>query len=161
MGELLLMVFAISGGDMLAAAGAVIAALIAVGGVIYTNRQSKKAQQATVDMENKAVDAEAYERARESYEAAIKNYLSEIARLSARLESLTAKISKKDDEVQELKKQRSDQRYDAEAMREILIEQRREYEDHLRRCERRLTRLRIRLAEGHITADDPDLQLEP
>lgn len=61
-----------------AALGPFIAALIALVGVVYTQNQSKKAREQQKALEQKAVDAEAYMRARQIDDSVISRLQSEV-----------------------------------------------------------------------------------
>jgi predicted RNase H-like nuclease (RuvC/YqgF family) len=142
-------------GEVWVALATVIAAAITVVGVIYTARASSRAGEKTRKLEEKAVDAQAYERARQSYDAAIHNYLEEIGHLRLRIESLTIRLNGLNNDIAELEDQRRAQRDEIE---DVL----KRYNAHLEYCEDRVNRLRSRLAAHEVLAeDDPDLLLPP
>jgi predicted RNase H-like nuclease (RuvC/YqgF family) len=142
-------------GEVWVALATVIAAAITVVGVIYTARASSRAGEKTRKLEEKAVDAQAYERARQSYDAAIHNYLEEIGHLRLRIESLTIRLNGLNNDIAELEDQRRAQRDEIE---DVL----KRYNAHLEYCESRVNRLRERLAAHEVLAeDDPDLLLPP
>jgi chromosome segregation ATPase len=147
-------------GEILAAATAIIAALVAYAGVRYTSRQTTAAAARREDLANKAVDAEAYKRARESYEAAITNYEREQHRLEARLNQVNTRIKELNLEIAKLEQDKRNQKYDLEATIEQLVEQREMFDAHLKDCVDRLAKLRKRLAEAGVDLSeiDPDLQ---
>jgi predicted RNase H-like nuclease (RuvC/YqgF family) len=142
-------------GEFWVALATVLAATITVVGVIYTARASSRAGDKTRKLEEKTVDAQAYERARASYDSAIKNYLEEIGHLRLRIESLTIRLNGLNTDIAELEDQRRAQRAEIE---DVL----RRYNAHLDYCEQRVNRLRKRL-EAHevIREDDPDLTMPP
>lgn len=156
-------------GEWVGALAVVIAAAIAYLGVRYSARQSREASESAKVMENKAVDAAAYERARQSYEASIANYQREQERLETRLSQVNQRVQELNGEVLRVEQEKrvSDQdrrnmAYDLSATIEQLTEQRDETERHLKFCAERLQRLRSRLEDAgvQISEDDPDLQLD-
>lgn len=140
--------------------GTVITAIAAYLGVRYTSRQSREALRTAQEMESKAVDAAAYDRARASYESAISNYLREIDSLQTRVDSLAKRIVVLNAELLQVEEANLDQRTHLEEMVKTLEATRFEYEQHLEQCRDRVTRLRDRLRAGEeLSPDDPDLQV--
>lgn len=144
-------------GEVLGAVGVVLAGLLGYLGVRYSVNASKRAQQQAVQHEKDAVDAAAYERARDSYEAAIGRYIAEIDRLVQTLARVEEQLAAARDDNQLLEKARREQRYEIDATVEQLIETRREYEEHLKECQRKVARLRSRLLNHNMSPHDPDL----
>jgi predicted nucleic acid-binding Zn-ribbon protein len=138
------------------AIGVVLAAIVAYLGVRYTSQQSTRAQKESVSMEEKAIDAAAYERARESYERAIAQYLREITRLEERVGQLNSRIIGLNEEVLGLEESK---RAERARMLEELERAKNDYEAHIGWCSERVHRLRLRLSEHEIVdQDDPDLR---
>jgi len=66
---------------VISAAAVVISALIAFGGVVYTNKQSKEAKEKQESLERKQVENEAYLRARKIDEGVIERLQEEVGEL--------------------------------------------------------------------------------
>lgn len=134
--------------------GVFVTAFLALAGVWFTSKQSSKAAKATARMEEKAIDAAAYERARASYEAAIDNYIEEIGHLRARISVLTSRLDELNLEVYTMEGR-------AAAQREVIQANINRYEAHMQWCAARLERVKDKLKNGAITPNDPDLLLDP
>jgi chromosome segregation ATPase len=138
------------------ALGSVVAAGFAYLGARYTACQSRSAQVVSKEIEEKAVDAAAYERARESYEAAIANYEREATRYEERLANLQRRIIGLNEEILTVEEAKREQH--AATLAE-LTRVRADFERHVAWCNTRIDRLRSRLASGEsIASTDPDLQ---
>ena len=124
--------------DFVQGGAVVLAALIALWGVLATVRQSRRAAESTKTMEAKAVDAAAYERARDSYEAAIRTNESEIQRYERLVDGLNERIDR-------LESGRREDRAEIDSLVSSLTRTRQDYENHLARCRVREQEMQQRL----------------
>lgn len=120
----------------------VVSALCVLAGVLYTQRQLRKAAERTADVEERKVDAEAYDRARTYDREVVKGLREDLQRAREEIAALRRTLEGE---------RREHERETREHERET-----RELRMHVDRLEMVVARLTRRLREAGLDVEEPD-----